>query len=85
MQLTAPELPLDLVLVRASKVLPLSCIREFEPVVIVVASEVAMPLPCQACKLVWLLQMKTAVGSRKFGDGDLKEPVTNAQSVDMIC
>jgi hypothetical protein len=29
--------------------------------------------------------MKSAVGSRKFGDGDLKEPVTNEESVDMIC
>lgn len=45
MQLTAPELPLDLVLVRASKVLPLSCIiRVFEPEVIVIASEDAMVL-----------------------------------------
>jgi hypothetical protein len=79
MQLAVPQPPLDLVIVQ---VLPLSFIREFEPVVIVVASEVAMALPCQACKLVWLLQMESAEGSRKFGDGDLKEPVTNEKSVD---
>lgn len=45
MQLAVPQPPLDLVIVQ---VFALSCIREFEPVVIVVASEVAMTLPYQA-------------------------------------